>query len=232
MTNNKQNPGCLPRFMQFLFNDQSEFSGKPISANYSNPLIYDEEWDDEEALPYRVRDDFLSNAELSFYRVLKSVVQQNAVIMTKVRLADVFFVSKPNENRHYFNRIIQKHIDFLLCEPQTLKPICGIELDDRSHNQRQVRDDFVNAVFEAANLPLIRIPTQRAYNTVQLSETLAPVLESHQASLPPQELTSTHSQLTTDVPVCPKCGIKMVLRTASKGKYQGRQFYACSNYPR
>lgn len=33
-------------------------------------------------------------------------------------------------------------------------------------------------------------------------------------------------------PICPKCGAKMVLRTASRGMYQGRAFYGCSNYPK
>ena len=33
-------------------------------------------------------------------------------------------------------------------------------------------------------------------------------------------------------PKCPSCGAKMVLRTARKGRYKGRQFWGCSNYPR
>ncbi len=32
--------------------------------------------------------------------------------------------------------------------------------------------------------------------------------------------------------VCPRCGGKLVLRTAQRGAYQGKQFYGCSNYPR
>ena len=30
---------------------------------------------------------------------------------------------------------------------------------------------------------------------------------------------------------CPKCGSKMVLRTARRGYNIGNQFYGCSNYP-
>ena len=33
-------------------------------------------------------------------------------------------------------------------------------------------------------------------------------------------------------PLCPKCGIPMVLRTASQGNHIGQQFYGCRNYPR
>lgn len=32
-------------------------------------------------------------------------------------------------------------------------------------------------------------------------------------------------------PFCPKCGSKMVLRTARKGKYTGKNFWGCSKYP-
>ncbi len=34
------------------------------------------------------------------------------------------------------------------------------------------------------------------------------------------------------ITVCPKCGGKLVLRTARKGTYAGNQFYGCSNYPK
>lgn len=32
--------------------------------------------------------------------------------------------------------------------------------------------------------------------------------------------------------ICPKCGSKMILRTARRGPYAGQDFYGCSNYPR
>ena len=31
--------------------------------------------------------------------------------------------------------------------------------------------------------------------------------------------------------ICPKCGSKLVLRTAKSGQYSGKQFYGCSGYP-
>ena len=35
-----------------------------------------------------------------------------------------------------------------------------------------------------------------------------------------------------DVPVCPKCGANMVMRTAKKGNKAGSQFWGCSTYPK
>jgi four helix bundle suffix protein len=39
------------------------------------------------------------------------------------------------------------------------------------------------------------------------------------------------SDRTNPIPVCPKCGKPMVLRTAQKGKRAGKQFWGCSGYP-
>jgi len=77
-------------------------------------------------------------------------------------------------------RIAEKHVDFLLCNPQTIKPIVGIELDDEGHEQqnRKERDRFVKKVFEAAGLPLVHIPVQPKYNTYELAKRLAPYLRA------------------------------------------------------
>src|SRR5687768_12144430 len=110
--------------------------------------------------PYLVRDDFLSPAELSFYLVLKSIVSESALVFPKVGLGDVFY-AKPSDYskyRTYTNKIDRKHVDFLLCDQKTIRPILGIELDDKSHQRldRQERDEFVENVFVKAKLPLVR----------------------------------------------------------------------------
>lgn len=35
----------------------------------------------------------------------------------------------------------------------------------------------------------------------------------------------------TDKSICPRCGKKLVMRTAAKGNYKGKKFLGCSNYP-
>lgn len=128
-----------------------------------------------EVYPYKVRDNFLSNAELSFYHVLSSVVGNKATICVKVRLSDILYTSRPHENRASMNRIQQKHLDFLLCNPKTMQPILGIELDDSSHNRadRKERDDFIDKAFEAAGLPVIHIKNQNSYNTQEITREMA-----------------------------------------------------------
>ena len=212
-TNDK--PGCLKLLLQ-LFQSSSKEDQSAIV----------------EILPYRLRDDFLSPAELSFYRVLLSVTGNRVVVFTKVRLADIFFVSRPNENKLFFNRISQRHVDFLLCQFDTATPIIGIELDDSSHNRsnRKERDEFVDKVFEVAKLPLIHIVAQRDYNTRELEIQIAPFLQG-QGKEKEQQISSQITNQNNSVPICPKCGEPMVVRTVKRGEHQGKQFYGCPNYP-
>ncbi len=226
-----QNPGCLASILR-LFGGQ---------ANRSYPAFQIEGLeapDVPEAFPYRVRDDFLSPTELSFYHVLRTVIGNRAIICPKVGLAEIFFVTRPHENYAYRSRIVQKHVDFVLCAPKTMQPILGIELDDSSHARadRQERDAFVNKAFEAANLPLLRLPAKRMYNTHELADELAKYLGegTPQPKAAPVEPMKEISQQepANGFPFCPKCGVPMVVRTVAKGDHQGKQFYGCSNYPR
>jgi hypothetical protein len=111
--------------------------------------------------PYFVRDDFLTPAELNFYRVLKSAVSDQALIFTKVNLGDLFYAKSSDygEYRTYTNKIDRKHVDFILCDPATVQPILGIELDDKSHQRqdRQERDEFVENIFACAKLLEFRL---------------------------------------------------------------------------
>ncbi len=189
----------------------------------------------DEILPYRLRDDFLSPAEFSFYKVLSSVLGSRFTVQSKVRLADIFFVARPNENVAYFNKISQRHLDFLVCDAITMKPLLGIELDDTSHrrNSRQERDEFVDRVFQAAKFPLLRFPVQREYNTREVAARIAPLLKDAVAiSGTPKPASTTAASLDNAAPLCPKCGIPMVLRTVTQGEHKGKQFYGCVNYPR
>jgi hypothetical protein len=192
---------------------------------------HDNESRGESEYPYCQRDSFLSPAEYSFFMVLQAAVQDSALVETKVNLADVFYTksSDPSKYRIYTNKIDRKHIDFLLCHPKTVRPIVGIELDDKSHQRedRQVRDTFVENVFRTANLPLIRIPARNAYSVAELTSLLQPFLSGPNPTPSPVSFQPEQA-----APWCPKCGAPMVLRTAKSGVNEGQMFWGCSNFPK
>jgi predicted RNA-binding Zn-ribbon protein involved in translation (DUF1610 family) len=201
-----------------------------------------------------LRDDFMSHAERSFYGVLTQVVGNRYTVLAKVRLADILYVPRSGNKAwaSQQNKINQKHVDFLLCEPNTMTPQIAIELDDASHSRkdRTKRDEFVDSVFTAAGLSVAHVPVKSSYTAQDIQALMAPVpsrdLGSPHAA-PPSELgpeRSADSQKTPSmksqtaspgqetIPKCPKCGAEMVLRTAAKGPHKGEQFYGCSAFPK
>jgi hypothetical protein len=208
--------------------------------------------------PYRRRDEFLSPAERSFFGVLNQVVGISTLICPKVNLADLFYVPSrdASEYRVYTNKIDRKHVDFVLCDPMTLMPILGIELDDRSHQRadRQQRDHLVDNVFAAAGLPLVRVPVKRGYAVQEIAELLhdylpiAPGVSTSSVSIVKVKSVETLSiaesgnvmqiNVINEAPskpasrICLKCGNEMVLRTARSGANAGQQFWGCANYPK
>ena len=231
MSNERQkSPGCLAGLLRLY------------SSNA--PAISDRRYDEEpeysasqvRVYPYRVRDHFLSAAEQSFYQVLLTVLEGRAAVCPKVRLWDIFYVARPHEHRGAQGHIDRKHVDFLVCHPTTMQPLFGIELDDSSHQlpNRQQRDADVEAVFETAGLPLVRIPVRRSYNTQELLKQLEPHLPAVSApQVPPRPVPPATVEVNEDgKPLCPKCGSPMVIRVASRGERKGERFYACPQYPK
>lgn len=120
----------------------------------------------------------LTPTEAHFYQTLRSTVGPMAVIQCKVRLADLLLA--PRHDITAFRRVSQKHVDFVLCEQLTLRPLVAVELDDRSHDRpdRQRRDQFVDSAYQSAGLPIVHIPVEKEYNPARLLETITPYLHS------------------------------------------------------
>jgi hypothetical protein len=124
-------------------------------------------------------DSLLTAAERSFYGVLLKAVDGETLVFAKVRLADLLWLPRGTRDRQaHQNRIIAKHLDFVLCSRDSLAPRLAIELDDSSHSRasRRERDSFVEAALGAAGLPLLRVPVRRGYSPHDLGEMIRGLL--------------------------------------------------------
>ena len=210
---------------------------KMFSQRANVPKDYEAKLESEKILPYKTRDDFLSYAEKSFYLTLKTFINEKVVICPKVSLKDIFFVSKSVSNgsskdyMKYFGRIAQKHVDFLLCDPKSMKPLCGVELDDSSHlkEKRAARDEFVDRVYATAGLKLVHIPLKQGYSVDDLKKILD-CLDRRSSEINNDVIVN--SKDTDTSPLCPKCGIPMMCRKATKGDNSAKKFFGCPNFPR
>ncbi len=130
-------------------------------------------WSGKGKLPYEKRPRLVTKAELRFYKSLYKAVQDDWAIFAMVRIADILTVPKTVPKRKtWVNKILAKHIDFVLVDPGSLEPKLAIELDDSSHQRkdRQERDEFVDHAFESAGLPLLRFPVRSSYHAREIRE--------------------------------------------------------------
>ena len=120
-----------------------------------------------EPLPYQKKWYLLSPAERDFYETLRQAAEDRYLIFAKVRLLDLLWLPDNMKNRIlHIRRVASKHVDFVLCHPQTVAPALVIELDDASHRlpERQERDIFLNEVLRVAGIPLLRVPVRKSFS--------------------------------------------------------------------
>jgi hypothetical protein len=129
--------------------------------------------------PYERRGVLLSPGEINFLRALQSAVREDWLVFSMVRLADIIKVRPKTRKTHTWqNRIQGKHLDFVLCDDETLEVKLAIELDDGSQS-RSERDRFVYLALTAAGLPLLRVREQERYETAALRKDIEDALGIH-----------------------------------------------------
>lgn len=179
-------------------------------------------------LPYRLRETFLTTTELALFRVLSQMVGRRYLICPKVSMNDVFYIVRPNENVHFFNKFFRKHVDFLLCDPKTLTPAFGVEIVRQiSKNETRESDKFMDEIFTGAGLPLVHIPSSESYDLSDIISLFKVAVAKIGGSV------SLRIERETDsVPQCPLCGKMMVLRIHRTGANSGKKYYGCMDSPR
>ena len=178
-------------------------------------------------LPYRLRERFLSTPEIALLRSLHEMAGGRYVIFAKVALNDIFYIVRPNENVHYFNKLFRKHVDFLLCHPQTLKPQIGVELVRPAPvGAARSSDQFMEDLFLTAGLALVQIPANDRYE-------IADIVALFQAAITrAKQMERKLADVARDsIPMCPVCGKMMVLRTHRAGPHAGQLYYGCIDNP-
>jgi len=120
----------------------------------------------EGPLPYERRGILLSPAEITFLRALQSAVREDWQIFSMVRLGDIIKVRpKTRKFQTWQGRIFGKHVDFIICDYETLEVKLAIQLEDRLQRrpEQAESDRFVNIALSAAGLPLLRVKVEPKY---------------------------------------------------------------------
>jgi hypothetical protein len=183
---------------------------------------------DAARLPYRLKEPFLTTTELALFHTLTEMMGGRYTICPKVALNDIFYIVRPNENVHFFNKFFRKHVDFLLCEPKNLLPVFGVDIVRAvSKNDTRETDKFMDELFTNAGIPLIHVPSSDKYESAEIVNLF---------QLAVMKIGGTGAlrvQRTTDsVPHCPICGKMMVLRIQRGGGRSGKKYYGCMDSPK
>ncbi|MCT4542183.1 MAG: DUF2726 domain-containing protein [Vallitalea sp.] len=135
-------------------------TNKNSSSNKSNSKDYYKS--------YKAVPSILTKAELNFYDTLEPICSElNVILFSKVRLIDLLEITDKDHYQTCLNKVVSKHIDFVICDSKNLKPLICIELDDSSHNQqnRTNRDIFINNVLGNVGYKVMRIKCKSCYET-------------------------------------------------------------------
>jgi len=129
-------------------------------------------------LPYERRGVLLSPAEINFLRSLQWAVREDWLIFSMVRLADIIKVRPRTHKFQSWNSRIQgKHLDFILCDLETLDVKLAIEVEDTAAVlDGGRRDRFIDTALAAAGVPLLRVRVQEKYETAMLRRDLEDVM--------------------------------------------------------
>lgn len=133
--------------------------------------------------PYIKKNYLLTEAEHRFFIALQKAINGQYYIFPQIHLANLLYIPKGTRNwQSYFNRIIQKSVDFVICEKEYLSPVLAIELNDSSHNlpNRIERDRFVETALQEGGLPILSVLTlsnQDYYNIEKLRYEINKLIE-------------------------------------------------------
>jgi very-short-patch-repair endonuclease len=97
----------------------------------------------------------------------------------KVRVSDILKCDNAAWKQGFGGRISQKHVDFVIVDGRTTEFLLVVELDDRTHRQRERRDrdDFLDRAFAAAGIEVLHVQAAAGYDVGRLRALLVERIE-------------------------------------------------------
>jgi len=210
-----------------------------------------------EKISYEKKHSVLAREHGIFFNALQKAIGTEHQILTNINAADVLSVVANNNAliaQVATKNISAKQFDFVLCEKESLSPVCIILLDDNL-------DSLLINTCESASLPIARFRMQIEYDVDNLKKVISQALGENKK--PTDEVSDTPSEKvindsldiksventntvkadTTDtakeemtangidLKLCPNCSAVMLKRKAKNGENAGKLFWLCSTYP-
>ena len=125
---------------------------------------------------YELKDCIMTKAEHACFNALATATQGKYMVFPQVHWDALLKHRIVGQNwSGAFRHINEESVDFVLCEPASLKPVLVVERDDPTHERpdRQARDEEEERIFTEAGLPLIRMRGHDAEDAQLLAHLIA-----------------------------------------------------------
>ena len=121
--------------------------------------------------PYRARR-ILTPNETEFFKRLASALP-GYVIFTQVSMSALIEPREIERNATYMRlraKFAQKYVDYLICEPKSLRVVAIVELDDRTHDLE--KDAARDEMLEGAGYTVVRWHSKHKPDRAEISRTI------------------------------------------------------------
>ncbi len=120
--------------------------------------------DEKKPLPFYLKKNIMNSSEQALFINLNKQLGSEYIILSKVRTEDFIGVDKNsglprNEIFGLRGRIKSRHVDFLICDSNGMKPLMVVELDGKSHDRdkRKERDEYLDRVYTDVGLRYVHV---------------------------------------------------------------------------
>lgn len=115
----------------------------------------------------------LTQTEATFYNLIRLAVQEQFLVFAQVPvwcLVEVL-AGEPGARSTLLNQIAFKRVQFVLVHPGTLQVARVVELDDPAEPspRRDARERLLDAVFQRARIPVVRLNARHEYTVAVLA---------------------------------------------------------------
>ena len=126
--------------------------------------------------PYVKRGSLATEIELKFYKHLQAAVGGSWTIFSMVHLVEIIQARPGTRNAQAWrNKTLDKRIDFVLCNHDSLEILLAIALDDASPESPE-REQFIDSALASAGVPLLRVPVAEQYDKIVLRKQIDDLL--------------------------------------------------------
>ena len=117
--------------------------------------------------PFKKKPQLFTSVERGFLALLDKAIGSDYLIINRVRLDELIETKDMVQGRVKRSAMLKasnRYIDYVLCEPNTLKVVAAVDLVHQTVGGHKSKPDwFVNGALEAAGVPHIRIKVKSGY---------------------------------------------------------------------